>query len=88
MKLKKLPTVLATIGHARNPNWVSGKLTPCGRFVDTTDYYLPPFEAEVEVMTVHYNTGKMRVRYVDPFEKRVLTYDIPNDAFLDKYPLP
>jgi hypothetical protein len=85
--MKKLPTVLATISHARNPNWIS-EVTECGRFIDTTGYYLPPFEAEVEVLTVHFNTGKMQVRWVDPFEKKVLTYNIPNDAFLAKYPLP
>ncbi len=38
---------------------------------------------EVEVLTVHFATGKMRVRWVEDGTKHV--YDILNDEFLEKY---
>ena len=46
-------------------------------------------EIEVEVLTVNFNSGGMRIRYIpdDYFgnNKKKYTADVSNQAFLDKY---
>jgi hypothetical protein len=82
---RKLPTATATIRFVRNPNWVR-EAGEDGLITNMDTYYLEPFEAEVEVLTVHFRTRKMRVRYVSP-DGTIDTFDTDADNFFAKYPI-
>lgn len=59
----------------RNPEWKSG----CGM----GDYYIQA-EVEAEVLSVHFNTKKIRIRYKDPLgATQVVFHHLDN--FFEKY---
>lgn len=51
----KAPTLTIYV-VVRNPNWKHG---------DSSDYYTHA-EVEAEILSIHFNTKKIRLRYKDP----------------------
>lgn len=83
---RKLPTVLVVLDRVRNPAWKKVYTDETEKHYNMNGYYLPPFEIEAEVLTVHYNTGKMRIRVKSPAFKDVIIREVSNEPFLLKYP--
>lgn len=44
-------------------------------------------EIEVEVVTIHLNTGNMRVRSIEKIEGQIVGHDYPLSLLLEKYDL-
>ncbi len=82
-----LPTVMIILERVRNPSWKKVYTDETEKHYNMHGYWLPPFEAEVEVLSVHFSTGKMRVRLKSPAFKDVIIREVSNDSFLLKYPL-
>jgi hypothetical protein len=75
-----LPTV-RLMCLSKNPNWVFDKDLP---YEDRMRDYHVRHETEAEILTLHLQKNKMRIRYRDACGK-VQTQDIDASSFFQKY---
>lgn len=76
-----LPKVKIVVSRLADPKFVPVRVD--GKTINMDEYHLKDVELEVEVLTVHIEKNKMRVRYPAPFSGK--TADISADAFFNKF---
>lgn len=76
----KLPTITLFV-RSRNPDWVLDPSLPYHQRIH--DYYIE-YTAQAEILTIHLQKYKMRIRYKDACGQ-IQIDDVDADPFFKKY---